>query len=614
MTRGKYSSVLQSIKVILLSEMLFCILGMNANSQEQRVALVIGNGQYQNHVVLINPPNDASDIAAALQKDDFTVTLLTDASRKDMEQAVRSFGNSLKNPEAVGLFYYSGHGAQAEGVNYLIPVDADIQDADELAYNAVDVESILAKMRSAGNKFNIVVLDACRDNPFPGASRSAEKGLAVVKIKVPESMIVYATDPGSTASDGEGRNSPFTKAFLENMNTPNQDITKMMKRVSSQVQIDTDGKQTPWVTTNLTKDFTFNPSPSAKNDASIQPGATQPTVVSKDSLQDLDSLPKTAIKIDGDFADWKNIIPAFAIGIGSPGKDNFAIDKAYLAVDENNLYMRFDIKDITSSSFFHPHNFDMEHNSFYRITLINGASSIILSVSYNYLGVGKGDWQTGIYKMIDGRWELEDQTGEYAMKGPHLEASFPLETIKKNLGVLSPGAYYKIYAWTGYEDSDGNSTKQEDWTATKRFTFSLTEVLYGTWINEKMSFSKIILNPDGTFENYKHPSDINPFRSGKQEIVNKWTDSKDDVYYETFDNLPYGIIMHSLWKVSESGTVVEMVGRASVVDPKYFPKEIDPKDPNYFIFYRSQPLTRSLVPHGGANGIYGGHRLAKVRR
>jgi uncharacterized caspase-like protein/streptogramin lyase len=259
---------------IVISACIVCFLCMTATAQEQRVALVIGNGQYQHNATLVNPPNDASDMAAALKLDGFTVTLLTDASRVDMEQAVRAFGNSLKNPDTIGMFYYSGHGAQADGANFLIPVDADIQNQDELAYNAVDVESILAKMRSAGNKINIVVLDACRDNPFPGSSRSLDKGLAVVKVKVPESVIVYATDPGSTALDGTGRNSPFTKAFLENMETPDQDITVMMKRVTSRVQNDTDGKQTPWVSTNLTKDFSFKSTFGASASTSSQQVAT----------------------------------------------------------------------------------------------------------------------------------------------------------------------------------------------------------------------------------------------------------------------------------------------------------------------------------------------------
>jgi raffinose/stachyose/melibiose transport system substrate-binding protein len=262
---------------LFLAAILLCAFAVAAGAQEQRIALVIGNGRYLHNATLVNPPNDAADMAAALRKDGFVVTLLTDASRRDMEQAIRAFGNSLKNPDAVGLFYYSGHGAQAEGSNFLIPVDADIQAADELGYNAVDAELILAKMRTAANRLNIVVLDACRDNPFPGSSRSADKGLAVVKVKLPESVIVYATDPGSTASDGTGRNSPFTKAFLENMDVPGQDITQLMKRVTSRVQADTGGKQTPWVSTNLTKDFIFT-SPSVSPSVTSVQAATTPTL------------------------------------------------------------------------------------------------------------------------------------------------------------------------------------------------------------------------------------------------------------------------------------------------------------------------------------------------
>jgi 6-phosphogluconolactonase (cycloisomerase 2 family)/uncharacterized caspase-like protein len=264
-----------AISALVLSASLFCCIA--AGAQEQRVALVIGNGGYQHNAPLDNPPNDATDIAAALRKDGFTVTLLIDATRIDMEQSVRAFGNGLKNRDAIGMFYYSGHGAQAEGNNFLVPVDADIQDSDELAYKAVNAESILAKMRSAGNKINIVVLDACRDNPFPGSSRSGDKGLAIVTVKVPESVIVFATDPGSTAADGTGRNSPFTRAFLENMDAPGQDITTMLKRVTSRVRQDTDGKQTPWVSTNLTRDFAFAPSSGSQGAATVQPDVS-PTI------------------------------------------------------------------------------------------------------------------------------------------------------------------------------------------------------------------------------------------------------------------------------------------------------------------------------------------------
>jgi formylglycine-generating enzyme required for sulfatase activity len=224
---------------------------------ETRVALVIGNGKYLNNTTLKNPANDAADVAAALKQTGFSVTLLVDANRPAMEMAVRDFGNALKSPQAVGLFYYSGHGAQNEGQNYLLPIDADIQDADELRYKALDAESVLAKMRSSGNKLNMVFLDACRNNPFPGATKSAERGLSVVKVEVPESVIVYATSPGSVALDGSGRNSPFTQAFLSNLKTPGQDIAIMMKQVTGSVKQNTSGAQTPWISSNLTRDFMF---------------------------------------------------------------------------------------------------------------------------------------------------------------------------------------------------------------------------------------------------------------------------------------------------------------------------------------------------------------------
>ncbi len=226
---------------------------------EKRVALVIGNGAYTTSTTLKNPPADAVDISAALKSAGFAVTTLIDARREAMEKAVRDFGNALRDPDAVGLFYYSGHGAQVEGANYLLPVDADIQAQDELAYKAVNVEQMLAKMRSAGNRLNIVVLDACRNNPFPGSTRSADKGLAVVGVKVPESIIVYATDPGAVAQDGDGRNSPFTKAFITQLAVPGQEISVALRRVTGEVKELTRGAQTPWISTNYTSDFSFRP-------------------------------------------------------------------------------------------------------------------------------------------------------------------------------------------------------------------------------------------------------------------------------------------------------------------------------------------------------------------
>ena len=163
---------------------------------EARIALVIGNAAYLN-VPLKNPANDARDIAAALQKIGFTVTLLVDADLGAMNRAIRDFGNAIKRQDAVALFYFSGHGVQYQGANYLIPARADIQSADELAYAAVNAEQVYAKMESSGARTNIIILDACRNNPFPGSERAMDRGLAVVSgVQPPRSLIVYSTAPG----------------------------------------------------------------------------------------------------------------------------------------------------------------------------------------------------------------------------------------------------------------------------------------------------------------------------------------------------------------------------------------------------------------------------------
>jgi formylglycine-generating enzyme required for sulfatase activity len=226
---------------------------------ESRVALVIGNGKYQYNSILKNPANDAQDMAAALSQAGFDVVLRTDASLDDMNKALREFGNKLKSQKGIGLFYYSGHGTQVNGKSYLLPVDQDIEDADEVAYKAVDAEAVLAKMQSAGNSLNLVFLDACRNNPFPGSGRSGERGLAVMKVNLPESVIVYAAEPGKTATDGEWRNSPFTQALLKNMTAPGIDILAVMKRVKADVASATNGQQSPRVDQNLSVDFAFYP-------------------------------------------------------------------------------------------------------------------------------------------------------------------------------------------------------------------------------------------------------------------------------------------------------------------------------------------------------------------
>jgi uncharacterized caspase-like protein len=222
---------------------------------EQRIALVIGNSDYKNSP-LKNPVNDATDMAKKLESLGFKVKRLLNADQVEMKKAIRQFGVDLKKG-GVGLFYYAGHGMQVKGNNYLIPVGVDIAEEDEVEDLAVDASLILRKMQSADNRLNIVLLDACRNNPFARSFRSAERGLAQMDAPA-GTMISYATAPGMTAADGDGRNGVFTKNLLKALDkSGNVELSQLMKQVGKGVQEDTKKGQTPWVSSSVTGDFYF---------------------------------------------------------------------------------------------------------------------------------------------------------------------------------------------------------------------------------------------------------------------------------------------------------------------------------------------------------------------
>jgi hypothetical protein len=243
------------IALVALVIMTFVLVPLAA--QENRVALVIGNEMYGSATLLSTPATDATEVAGALARNGFRVTLLANAGRASIEKSIREFGDRLKDDNTVGLFYYAGQGAQADGRNFLLPVDSDVKAPDELSYNAVDMESVLAKMRSAGNKLNIAVIDASHENPYPGSRKSNAKGLAEPRMRVPESLIVFSAQPGASAPEGDGPDSAFAREFIQQVSVPNQDITVMMKHLISQVRSDTSGRQVPWVISSLTADFSF---------------------------------------------------------------------------------------------------------------------------------------------------------------------------------------------------------------------------------------------------------------------------------------------------------------------------------------------------------------------
>lgn len=225
-----------------------------SQQNEQRIALVIGNSAYK-EAPLRNPVNDATDMAAELKQLGFKVTLRTDASRRQMKQALRQFAQDLRRG-GVGLFYFAGHGVQSKGRNYLIPIGANVETEAELEDESVDANLVLSYMDEAQNRVNIVVLDACRNNPFARSFRSASGGLAQMEA-AKGSFVAFATSPGSVAADGTGRNGVYTAQLLASLKQPDGDIDKVFRRVAANVSTVTGGKQVPWVASSLTGDFYF---------------------------------------------------------------------------------------------------------------------------------------------------------------------------------------------------------------------------------------------------------------------------------------------------------------------------------------------------------------------
>ncbi len=266
------------------------------SSQESRIALVIGNGAYKSSP-LANPLNDANNVADALRKLGFSVELEINADQRVMEDSIRAFGKKLRSG-GIGLFYFAGHGMQVQGRNYLIPIDANIETESEIKYEAVSAGRVLGQMEDAKNGMNIIILDACRDNPYARSFRSSEKGLA--KMDAPTgSILAFSTAPGSIAADGVGRNGLYTSKLLKHMMTPGLTIERVLKNVRIEVMKDSGARQVPWESSSLTGDFYFNLKrgiavvelPSKKSHepvdeppkyASISPDVSKPKVIDRD--------------------------------------------------------------------------------------------------------------------------------------------------------------------------------------------------------------------------------------------------------------------------------------------------------------------------------------------
>jgi hypothetical protein len=241
-----------------------------AAAKVKRLALVIGNGAYR-EAPLPNPLNDASDVAKALEASGFTVIKRENASLRDMHLALREFGDRLDR-QGTGLFYFAGHGMQVRGRNYLIPVDADIAREDEVAYSALDLNAVMEKIDSAKNPVNIVILDACRNNPFGTRVQATAKGLAQVDAP-PGTLIAFATAPGSTAADGMGRNGLYTQHLVKHLQRPGLAIEEVFKAVRAGVRTDSKNQQIPWESTSLESAFTFRRAEAPKPAAPVASAA-----------------------------------------------------------------------------------------------------------------------------------------------------------------------------------------------------------------------------------------------------------------------------------------------------------------------------------------------------
>ncbi|WP_164937853.1 caspase family protein [Bradyrhizobium guangxiense] len=224
---------------------------------EQRVALVIGNANYQNAPQLANPDDDAQSMAQFLNSAGFEVVAATDLTQNDMIRVVQDFSAKVasRGPNTVAMVYYAGHGVQLAGENYLVPVDAKVSSPTELVNNSVRLVDVMSTLETIPSRMRIVILDPCRNNPFPQVN-DAGRGLAIVD--APNGSIVgYSTAPGAEALDGTGGHSPYTQAFLNVAREPNVPIEQLFKRVRLQVNQTTSGAQIPWESSSLTSDFTF---------------------------------------------------------------------------------------------------------------------------------------------------------------------------------------------------------------------------------------------------------------------------------------------------------------------------------------------------------------------
>ncbi|MFV2061235.1 MAG: caspase domain-containing protein [Gammaproteobacteria bacterium] len=264
--------------VKLISLMLF--LPLQATSAyavtDSRYALVIGNSNYQHAAKLKNPGNDSTDLAKTLRNLNFETTLIQNATKNQIKKSVEVFIATLKKSGGVGLFYYAGHGVQFEGSNYLIPIETTTGTEQQIKDQSYNIAGLLDGMRKINTATNIIILDACRNNPFDTISQygtrsvTSSKSRSMVRVSIPKldsglskldapsnTLIAFATAPGKVALDGDGRNSPYTLKLIESMQRTGLTIGEVFRQVRSSVVKYSNGRQIPWESSSLIQDFYF---------------------------------------------------------------------------------------------------------------------------------------------------------------------------------------------------------------------------------------------------------------------------------------------------------------------------------------------------------------------
>jgi hypothetical protein len=243
------------------------LLGAHSAAAESRLALVIGQSAYKSVPVLPNPINDAKAVGQMLTDSGFEVSTASDLSQSQIRDALSEFAGKVasKGGDSIALVFYAGHGVQIDGENFLVPVDIDPKRESDIPIQAVRLNDVLNTLTSAPSKMRILMLDACRNNPFPEIAKSAGGGLAIIdaKIGAPNTFLSFSTSPGAVAEDGAGSNSPYTTALLAAAKEANIPIEETFKRTRVSVNKATDGRQTPWDSSSLTEDFRFSGTPAA---------------------------------------------------------------------------------------------------------------------------------------------------------------------------------------------------------------------------------------------------------------------------------------------------------------------------------------------------------------